>query len=60
VIGTNRQAEPSKRDRVLENHELGAIWNAAGDDGDFGRIVQLLILTGCRRNEIAGLRWDEI
>jgi integrase len=47
------------RDRVLSDDELRAVWNACGDDS-FGKIVRLLILTGCRRQEIGGLRWSEI
>ena len=38
---------------------LRVIWRACTDD-DFGRVVRLLMLTGCRRDEIGGLRWDEI
>jgi integrase len=60
VIGTNDPAAGiAPRDRVLTDAELRAIWTACQDD-DFGRIVRLLILTGCRRDEIGGLRWDEI
>jgi integrase len=44
---------------VLADDELRAIWRACGED-DFGRIVRLLMLTGCRREEIGGLRWSEI
>ena len=33
---------------------------AAGELGAYGAVVQLLALTGCRRQEIAGLTWDEI
>jgi integrase len=47
------------RERVLDDAELRAIWNACRDD-DFGRVVRLLVLTGCRRGEIGGLRWSEI
>ena len=47
------------RDRVLTDRELASIWNACLDD-DFGRIVKLLILTGCRREEIGALKWSEI
>jgi len=35
------------------------IWNHCGDD-DFSRIVKLLLLTGCRRDEIGALPWAEI
>jgi len=47
------------RDRVLSMEELGRIWDAAGDLGyPFGDWYRLLILTGQRRSEIAGLRRD--
>jgi integrase len=62
---TNKRDEKS-RDRVLDNprarrksHELKAIWDSCEDD-DYGAIIKLLVLTGQRANEIAGLRWDEI
>jgi integrase len=60
VIGTNDPAGYiDARDRVLSNAELRAIWLHAGP-GDFGRIIRLLILTGCRRDEIGGLQWCEL
>jgi len=59
VIGSNKPVEGPARDRVLADAELLAIWRASGD-GDYGRIVRLLVLTGCRREEIGGLRWTEI
>jgi integrase len=43
----------------LSGDEIRTVWNAC-DDSDYGRIVRLLILTGCRREEIGGLRWSEI
>ena len=59
VIGTTKYAEPSSRDRVLTESELAAVWNALPDN-DYGCVVKLLILTGCRADEIAWLRWSEI
>ena len=59
VIGTTKYAEPSSRDRVLSESELAAVWNALPDN-DYGSVVKLLILTGCRADEIAWLRWSEI
>jgi integrase len=59
VSGTNRPVEPKSRDRVLSDSELGAIWGGC-DDGDFGRIVKLLMLTGQRRDEVGKLRWSEV
>ena len=29
-------------------------------ESDYGHILRLLLLTGCRREEIGGLRWSEI
>jgi integrase len=58
VIGTNRSEEKS-RDRVLNFAELRLIWNALPDD-HYGAIIKLLMLTGQRAGEIAGLRWSEI
>ncbi|WP_417322477.1 tyrosine-type recombinase/integrase [Erythrobacter aureus] len=44
------------RERVLTVEELRQIWDAAGDAGyPFGDMIRLLILTGQRRSEIAGL-----
>jgi integrase len=59
-IGTKGQTERAQRDRVLSADELKVIWNACGLNTDFGRIVRLLILTGCRREEIGGLMWSEV
>jgi len=57
---TNRQA-PVKEARALTDDELGAIWRAAGKQGlAFGSVIRLLMLTGQRKGEIAGLRWEEI
>lgn len=45
------------RDRVLSNKELVEVFKHADEIGyPYGTIVQLLILTGQRRGEIAGLR----
>jgi integrase len=60
VIGTNDpESGVASRDRTLTDRELAAVWKACDDD-DFGRIIKLLALLGCRRQEIGGLRWSEI
>jgi integrase len=49
------------RDRVLDDRELALVWRAADKLGaPFGPIVHLLILSGQRLGEVAGLRWSEI
>ena len=59
VIGTNKPPEPQSRDRVLTDAELAEVW-AASQDNDYGRIVKLALLTGARREEIGGLRRQEL
>jgi integrase len=52
-------AAPSKdteRKRFLPDDEIELVWEAADDDGGApGAMVKLLLLTGCRRDEIAYL-----
>jgi integrase len=51
----------AKRERVLSDDELGEIWRAAGDAlSPYSTIVRLLILTGQRRGEVAGMTWGEL
>jgi len=49
------------RERVLSDEELAEIWRAASDTPlPYGMIVRLLILTGQRRGEVAGMTWGEV
>jgi integrase len=49
------------RDRVLSDHELVLIWRATEAIGwPFGPMVRLLLLTGQRRDEVAGMQWAEL
>jgi integrase len=59
VVGTLAPKEAEPRERVLDDRELAHIWRAAGDNA-YGKVIKLLALTGCRRQEVGGLRWDEI
>jgi hypothetical protein len=59
VAFTVRQLE-NTRERTLSGVELKAIWDATDNGKDYSRIVRLCLLTGCRREEIGGLQWDEI
>ena len=50
-----------ERERVLSCDELASVWKAAAGVGEpFGAIVRVLILTGQRRGEVAGMREGEI
>jgi integrase len=59
VIGTRAVPPPPARERVLTAPETSAIWHACRDD-DYGRIVQLLMLTGARPSEVGGMCWSEL
>lgn len=49
------------RDRFLSDGELLSVWLGCHELGwPFGPAIQLLALTGCRREEIASLRWSEV
>ena len=66
VEGTNRQSESKERERSLiqtgekpSYDDLIAVWKGVPDD-EYGKIIRLLILTMCRRDEIGSLKWSEI
>src|SRR5262245_60772953 len=54
-----KQYDETGRDRVLSEPDLVVMLQNLPND-DFGRCMWLLALTGCRREEIGGLRWAEI
>jgi integrase len=59
--GINAPHREKSRDRVLTDDELVSIINTAGEmGGAFGPIVQILILTAQRRNEVSEMTWDEL
>jgi integrase len=60
VIATNKNHESGGRERVLSNDELRTVWTATGGGDQHSAVVRLLLLTGARRDEIGGLKWDEI
>lgn len=54
-------AKKRKRDKVLTDQQLSAVWHAANIEGyPFGPIVQLLMLSLQRRGEVSGLLKPEI
>ena len=59
VVGTNKRDENDPRERSLSDSEAAAVWLGVSDS-DYGRILRLLLLTGCRRSEIGDLKWSEL
>jgi integrase len=48
------------RERTLSDGELCQVWRATDSTEPYSAIVRLLMLLGCRRAEIGGLKWSEI
>jgi integrase len=59
VIGTENPDPHTQGERVLSGDELRALWNACDGRNDYDHIVRILILTGCRKSEVGGMRWSE-
>jgi integrase len=65
-----RPEKAEARDRILNEAEIKALWICADKLHDprsgyengypFGPMLKLLLLTGQRRDEVAGMRWDEM
>jgi integrase len=60
VSDVEKRKQNDPRDRVLSDKELVAIWQATAVGDDHDQIVRLILLTGCRKNEIAQLSWNEV
>jgi len=59
--GVEPPTTTKKRERVLDDDEIVAVWNAADQAAyPFGIIVKLLLLTAQRRSEVSGMRWSEL
>ena len=61
MVGLRSPPPPKPRDRVLADVELVQIWNAADPQWfPFGPLTRMLILTGQRISEVAGMTQDEV
>jgi integrase len=61
VTGVKPPVAEVSRERVLEPDELAAIWRACDELGwPFGKVVQLLIVTGQRLNEVSRMAWPDL
>ena len=60
VAAVERSPE-TPRERFLGDDELRLVWTAADAIGwPFGQLTKMMILTGMRLREVAGMRWSEI
>lgn len=58
--GVKRPSKETPRDRALDDDEIVALWKAADAAGPHAAIVRLLLLTGERWGEVAGMKWSEL
>ncbi|MET4180699.1 integrase [Bradyrhizobium sp. JR7.2] len=59
--GVHRPDAPKARDRVLTDGEILKFWKAAdAERAEFGALLKLLLLTGCRLNEVARMSPTEL
>lgn len=60
AAAVKRPAKEVRRDRVLSDWEIRAIWQACGEFGVFGRAFKTMLATGQRRSEVGAMTWAEI
>ncbi|WP_310207218.1 tyrosine-type recombinase/integrase [Ancylobacter sp. 3268] len=61
IAALKAPAKEVSRDRVLSDDEIVACWRAAeGESFPFEPFAKLIVLTGQRRGEVAGMRWSEV
>ena len=61
MTALHRPSAGPSRDRVLSTSEIRLFWNATATLPQVSaNVVRLLLLTGCRLNEVAKLRWEEV
>lgn len=54
-------ASDHRRTRILDDDEIRRVWQtASATPGAFGFYIKFLLLTACRRDEAAAMRWSEI
>jgi integrase len=59
--GTWRPGPPPSRDRTLNDAEIAIFWKATEElQPPYGAMFRFLLLSGCRRDEVARIRRDEI
>jgi integrase len=49
-----------RRDRVLDQDEIRAIWAVADTSGTFGAFIQIALLTAQRRDKVLTMRWSDL
>jgi integrase len=59
-MGSRQNTVEHRRTRILSDDEIRAVWAATADGQPFSALIRFALLTSARRNEIAGMKRDEI
>jgi len=62
IVRGMKRTDPKtrKRDRILSEDELRAVWGALPPTDTFGDLCKLLLLTAQRREKIATMKWSDV
>ena len=61
AIQIDRPGKETERERALSVEEIRTVWGAFDSVGyPFGSLLKMLLVTGQRRGEVAGMKWGEI
>jgi integrase len=59
-MGSRQNVKEHRRTRVLDDGEIRKLWSATSDNSTFSALVRFLLLSAARRNEAAGMKWNEV
>ena len=60
VVRGMRRSNGTKRDRILNDDEIRAVWKACDEMGTFGAMVKVLLLSAQRRDKVGTMQWDDV
>jgi integrase len=62
IVRGMKRTDPKtrKRDRILSDDELRAVWAALPNGDTFGDLCKLLLLTAQRREKVAAMKWSDV
>jgi integrase len=60
IVKGMRQGNGEARSRILNENEIRRVWHAADENGTFGALVKMLLLTAQRREKVTTMRWDDV
>jgi integrase len=60
IVRVDPRSSGTARSRTLSDDEIRIMWPVLGESETFGALLKGLLLTGARRNELAGITRDEI